>query len=95
MKIPFRFLLTCSCYSLFALFFSDIFWYKCKGEELDELENSENYEVVKDGNRQNLTMYNMTHADAGQYMCMAINENGRCCQYFILNTKSKSIPLNI
>lgn len=73
---------------------SDIFWYKVKGEELEELENSENFEIVKEDSgqnltRQNLTMYNMTHADAGQYMCMAINENGRCCQYFILHTKSK------
>lgn len=65
-----------------------MFWYKVR-DEVEELENSEFYEIIKDGSRQNLNMYNMTKADAGQYMCMAINEKGRCCQYFVLNVKSK------
>ena len=66
-----------------------MFWYRVN-EETEELENSENYEITKDGGRHHLTMFNMTKNDHGQYMCMAINEKGRCCQYFILNIKSKS-----
>ncbi|WAR09719.1 hypothetical protein MAR_034795, partial [Mya arenaria] len=66
----------------------DIFWYRIR-DEIEELENSENYEIIKDGCRQNLTMYNMTLDDAGQYMCIAMNEHGRCCQYFILSVKNR------
>ncbi|XP_052812701.1 muscle M-line assembly protein unc-89-like isoform X2 [Mya arenaria] len=70
----------------------DIFWYRIR-DEIEELENSENYEIIKDGCRQNLTMYNMTLDDAGQYMCIAMNEHGRCCQYFILSVKKNTQDL--
>ncbi|XP_052259685.1 uncharacterized protein LOC127864044 isoform X4 [Dreissena polymorpha] len=70
----------------------DIFWYRVL-EEVEELENSEYFEIIKDGCRQSLTMYNMTTEHAGQYMCMAINENGRCCQYFILTVKKNTTEL--
>ncbi|XP_053386168.1 titin homolog isoform X2 [Mercenaria mercenaria] len=70
----------------------DVFWYKVR-EEVEELENSENYEIIKDGSRQSINMYNMTKADAGQYMCMAINEKGRCCQYLILNVKKNTTEM--
>ena len=68
----------------------DVFWYRVL-EEVEELENSENFEIGRDGCRHTLTMYNMTPADAGQYMCMAICEAGQCCQYFILTVKSKAL----
>ena len=66
-----------------------MFWYHVR-EEAEELENSANYEITKDNGRHQLTMFNMTKADQGQYMCVAINEKGRCCQYFILKVKSKN-----
>ena len=64
-----------------------MFWYHVR-DEAEELENSENYEITKDAGRHQLTMYNMTQSDQGQYMCVVMNEKGRCCQYFILNVKS-------
>ncbi|XP_060597174.1 uncharacterized protein LOC132751058 isoform X2 [Ruditapes philippinarum] len=70
----------------------DVFWYKVR-DEVEELENSEYYEIIKDGSRQSINMYNMTKADAGQYMCMAINEKGRCCQYFILHVKKNTTEM--
>lgn len=54
-------------------------------DTLIELENSENYEISKEGNRYQITLYNLTKADAGQYMCVVGNEEGQCSQYFIVN----------
>ncbi|KAL4217154.1 hypothetical protein ACF0H5_023608 [Mactra antiquata] len=70
----------------------DVFWYKV-GAELEELENSENYEIIKDGFRHYLNMYNMTLQDGGQYMCMCINEKGNSSQYFILKVKKNTMEL--
>ncbi|KAK3578099.1 hypothetical protein CHS0354_007810 [Potamilus streckersoni] len=68
----------------------DVFWYKVSGEEVKELEESEKYEIVKEMNKYHVTMFNLTQEDAGQYMCIAINEKGQCCQYFILSIKKNT-----
>ncbi|KAL5005586.1 hypothetical protein ScPMuIL_016744 [Solemya velum] len=62
----------------------EVLWYKVEST-LIELENSENYEISKEGNRYQLTLYNLTKADAGQYMCVVGNDVGQCSQYFIIN----------
>ena len=51
--------------------------------------DSEQYETSREGNRCYLTIYNPVRADGGQYMAIAINEKGQCCQYMILTIKSK------
>ncbi|KAJ8320676.1 hypothetical protein KUTeg_002263 [Tegillarca granosa] len=72
----------------------DIFWYKVSpSHELQELEDSEQFDLLREGNRYTITMYNPTKSDAGQYMCMAINGKGQCCQYIILTVKKNTQEL--
>ncbi|XP_069107714.1 LOW QUALITY PROTEIN: titin homolog [Argopecten irradians] len=71
---------------------TDVFWYKVE-DELMELEESEQFEISRDGNKHHMTMYYPGHQDAGQYMAIAVNENGRCCQYLVLKVKKNSQDL--
>lgn len=73
-----------------AIFILDVFWYRVE-EDLIELMNSEQYETSREENRSYLTIYNPIQTDGGQYMAIAINEKGQCCQYLILTIKSRSL----
>ncbi|XP_060078348.1 titin-like [Ylistrum balloti] len=71
---------------------TDVFWYKVE-DELKELEESEQFDVCRDGNRHHMTMYYPVKEDGGQYMAIAVNEKGRCCQYLVLKVKKNTQEL--
>ncbi|XP_071149944.1 uro-adherence factor A-like isoform X8 [Mytilus edulis] len=70
----------------------NVFWYKVE-DDLVELMDSEQYTTSRDGNHCYLTIYNPVKADGGQYMAIAINEKGQCCQYMILSIKKNKQEL--
>lgn len=74
---------------LFSIFpFLDIFWFRIESE-VHELEEDEKYEMTKDTNKHTLTIHYPSKTEAGQYMCIAVNEKGKCSEYFILNIEGK------
>ena len=60
--------------------------------DLQQLEDSEDYEFTRDNNRHGATVFNTAKSMAGQLMCMVINEKAHCSQSFILKVKSRLIP---
>ncbi|KAK3082766.1 hypothetical protein FSP39_004717, partial [Pinctada imbricata] len=68
----------------------DVKWYKITDGELEELDDSEYYELSHDLNRHTLTVFNPCQMIAGQYMCMAINEKGHSSSYIILTVKKNN-----
>ncbi|XP_067687580.1 uncharacterized protein [Haliotis asinina] len=61
----------------------DVFWYR-ENKEVEELEDSEDIEVSSDGDKHTITLFNLTKDKAGQYMCIALSDQGKCTQYFIV-----------
>ena len=59
--------------------------------DLQQLEDSEDYEFTRDNNRHGATVFNTAKSMAGQLMCMVINEKAHCSQSFILKVKSRLI----
>ncbi|KAK6166404.1 hypothetical protein SNE40_023104 [Patella caerulea] len=70
----------------------DVFWYR-EGKEVEELEDSEDYEITSDGDKHSITMFNLKKEQAGQYMCIALNEEDKCTQYFIVTVKGNKQEL--
>ncbi|XP_048237941.1 titin homolog isoform X5 [Haliotis rufescens] len=62
---------------------SNVFWYR-EDKEVEELEDSEDIEVTNDGDKHTITLFNLTKEKAGQYMCIALSDQGKCTQYFIV-----------
>ncbi|XP_076459108.1 uncharacterized protein LOC143292571 isoform X2 [Babylonia areolata] len=59
----------------------DVFWYR-EGQGVEELEQGEEVEVVTEGERHHVTLYNLTRGQAGQYMCIALSDLGKAVKYF-------------
>lgn len=70
----------------------DIFWFRIESE-VHELEEDEKYEMTKDTNKHTLTIHYPSKTEAGQYMCIAVNEKGKCSEYFILNIEDNTQPI--
>lgn len=70
-------------------------WYKVEDGDLQQLEDSEDYEFTQDNNRHCATVFNTAKSMAGQLMCMAINEKAHCSQSFILKIRSKSFLVSV
>lgn len=72
----------------------DIFWFRIESE-VHELEETEKYEMTKDEDvkKHTLTIHYPSKAEAGQYMCIAVNEKGKCSEYFILNIEDNTQPI--
>uniref|UniRef100_A0A2C9KQJ6 Ig-like domain-containing protein n=1 Tax=Biomphalaria glabrata TaxID=6526 RepID=A0A2C9KQJ6_BIOGL len=70
----------------------DVFWYR-EGEEVEEFEESEDVEISNSGDKYNITLYNISKAMAGQYMCIALNEKGKATQYLVVTVKSNKHDL--
>ncbi|XP_048756355.2 uncharacterized protein LOC125667072 isoform X5 [Ostrea edulis] len=68
----------------------DVIWYKVEDGDLQQLEDSEDYEFTQDNNRHGATVFNTAKSMAGQLMCMAINEKAHCSQSFILKIRSNN-----
>ena len=66
-------------------------WYRVEDGDLQQLEDSEDYEFTQDNNRHGATVFNTAKSMAGQLMCMVINEKAHCSQSFILKVKSRLI----
>lgn len=67
---------------------ADVFWYR-EQEEVEELEESEDVELVIDGDRHSATLYNVSRAQAGQYMCIALSDRGKAIKYLTVTVKGK------
>lgn len=73
---------------------TEVIWYRVEDGELQQLEDSEDYEFTRDHNKHGATVFNTAKSMAGQLMCMVLNEKGHCSQSFILKVRSKSsMPL--
>lgn len=69
---------------------AEVIWYRVEDGELQQLEDSEDYEFTRDHNKHGATVFNTAKSIAGQLMCMVLNEKGHCSQSFILKVRSKS-----
>ncbi|XP_025093425.1 uncharacterized protein LOC112563549 isoform X6 [Pomacea canaliculata] len=70
----------------------DVFWYR-EQEEVEELEESEDVELVVDGDRHSATLYNVSRAQAGQYMCIALSDRGKAIKYLTVTVKDNKQDL--
>ncbi|XP_061183770.1 uncharacterized protein LOC133191984 isoform X2 [Saccostrea echinata] len=68
----------------------EVIWYRVEDGDLQQLEDSEDYEFTQDHNRHGATVFNTAKHMAGQLMCMAINEKAHCSQSFILKVKNNN-----
>lgn len=74
---PLRGITVCVCVVV------DVFWYK-EGAEVVQLEEDEHYDLLHKDSEYSLEIYNTSTADVGQYLCIAVNEQGQCNQSFSL-----------
>ncbi|CAI9728755.1 titin isoform X6 [Octopus vulgaris] len=73
----------------------DVFWFHV-GHEVVKLGDSEKYEIKKDElDRHMLTVYHPSKDDVGQYMCIAVNDMGKCTEYFIVTLNKNTQPMKI
>ncbi|XP_036361691.1 titin isoform X3 [Octopus sinensis] len=73
----------------------DVFWFHV-GHEVVKLGDSEKYEIKKDElDRHMLTVYHPSKDDVGQYMCIAVNDMGKCTEYFIVTLDKNTQPMKI
>ncbi|CAL1533487.1 unnamed protein product [Lymnaea stagnalis] len=70
----------------------DVFWYR-EGDEVEELEDSEDVEITSNGDKHSITLYNIGKAMAGQYMCIALSEKGKAIQYLVVTVKDNKQEL--
>eukprot|EP00105_Crassostrea_gigas_P035123 XP_019919271.1 PREDICTED: uncharacterized protein LOC105319247 isoform X4 [Crassostrea gigas] len=68
----------------------EVIWYRVEDGELQQLEDSEDYEFTRDHNKHGATVFNTAKSMAGQLMCMVLNEKGHCSQSFILKVRSNN-----
>lgn len=66
-----------------------MFWYR-EGEDIEELEESEDVEISSNGDKHSIVLYNISKKMAGQYMCLALNEKGKASQYLTVTVKGNS-----
>lgn len=55
--------------------FADVYWFKEGKNDTDAIETDEKYEVVCDGDRHSLEIFNASPDDSGQYLCLAKNDS--------------------
>nr|XP_022322544.1 titin homolog isoform X5 [Crassostrea virginica] len=68
----------------------EVIWYRVEDGDLQQLEDSEDYEFTQDNNRHGATVFNTAKSMAGQLMCMVINEKAHCSQSFFLKVKNNN-----
>ncbi|XP_014671149.1 PREDICTED: titin-like [Priapulus caudatus] len=64
----------------------DVFWYRVSEEGTKELDG-EQYHTYCDEGVHYLEIYDTSSKDAGEYMCVAVNEMGECSKFFMLNIR--------
>ncbi|XP_064646553.1 uncharacterized protein LOC135499610 isoform X2 [Lineus longissimus] len=69
----------------------DVFWYRENKKDIDQLEDDDKYEMMRDGNQYTLTIYNTTDKDAGGYICIGVNGEGQCSCTTKLSLKENSL----
>ncbi|KAL8563945.1 hypothetical protein ACOMHN_059375 [Nucella lapillus] len=71
----------------------DVFWYR-EQAEVEELEEGEDVEFQEgEGGRHNATLYHVGRQHAGQYMCIALNDQGKAIQYLTVTVKDNKQEL--
>lgn len=73
---------------------TDVFWYKVSNEGTEELEG-ERYHTYYDEGVHYLEVYDTSTSDAGEYLCVAVNEIGECSRFFVLNVRGKYYALKL
>ena len=56
---------------------------------MEELEESEDIELQIEGDRHQVTLYNVGRQHAGQYMCIALSDKGKAIKYLIVTVKGE------
>ena len=57
--------------------------------EVQQLEDDEHYDISLVDGRCTLEMFGPRKSDAGQYLCIGVNELGQCSQSFQLGVKGE------
>ncbi|XP_076468441.1 uncharacterized protein LOC143299094 isoform X2 [Babylonia areolata] len=70
----------------------DVFWYR-EGAEVEELEEGEDIELLVEGDRHVATLYHMGRQHAGQYMCIALSDQGKAIKYLTVSVKDNKQEL--
>ena len=69
---------------------ADVFWYR-EGEEVEELEEGEDVDLHDEGDKHVATLYNVSKALGGQYMCIALSDQGKAIKYFTVTVKGQNV----
>ncbi|KAL8558811.1 hypothetical protein ACOMHN_046393 [Nucella lapillus] len=70
----------------------DVFWYR-EQQTVEELEEGEDVDLETDGERRQVTLYNLSKHQAGQYMCIALSDLGKAIKYFTVTVKDNKQEL--
>lgn len=70
----------------------DVFWYR-EHEEVEELEESEDIELVQEGDKHTAVLYNVPKSHAGQYMAIALGDKGKAIKYLTVTVKDNKQEL--
>ena len=65
---------------------ADVFWYR-ENDEVEELEEGDDVELRMDGDEHTVKIYDINKQADGQYMCIAISDQGKAIKYFTLTVK--------
>ena len=68
---------------------SDVFWYR-EHDGVEELEEGEDVELHVEGDRHQVTLYNVDRQLSGQYMCIALSDKGKAIKYITVTVKGRS-----
>ena len=56
---------------------------------MTQLEDSEDCDIHTDGDRHAITLFNLSKTQSGQYMCIALSDQGKATKYFTITVTSK------
>ena len=62
-------------------FLPDVFWYR-ESATISQLEDDHKYEILSRDGKFSIEIFNLTKEDAGSYLCIGVNELGRCSHNF-------------
>ncbi|CAH1789793.1 unnamed protein product [Owenia fusiformis] len=72
----------------------DVFWYK-SGSEMTELEDGAQCEIYREGDIYHLDVFNTTKKASGQYLCIGVNDEGRCVHSFKITLEANPLELKV
>ncbi len=75
---------------VYWFFLSDVFWYRSTRADLRQLDDEERCDIIRGPSGTcTLEMFTTVRSDRGQYLCIGVNELGRCTQSFRLTVTGR------